>query len=106
MNVSRRNTHAWEERLLEHLTPEQRLGVALFAQTLRDACHPDYRGPAHAPLPKSSWQGKENTAFQAARVWLLTEREEVRWWLNLLNLPEVTYDRLIAAAGLREEDRR
>lgn len=97
------NAHTWEERLLHHLSPEQRLGVALFAQVLRDARHRDYGSPVWTP-PKSSWQGKENTCFHDARTWLLTQQAEVVWWLDLLGLPEGTYGHLLTAAGLVREE--
>lgn len=91
------------ECLPRRLSPEEHLGVQVLRQALWDAHHYDYTSPSVMRFPASSWQGRENQAFHEARAWFLTQEAEVRWWLDLLNLPATCYERLLAVAGLAEE---
>ena len=88
------------ERMLRELTPEQGLAVEVLRQAVWDAKHPVH---VHVPCV-GSWQWTQNQAFADARRWFLEQRAEVDTWLDLLGLPDITYARLLAEAGLAVPD--
>lgn len=95
--------NALHERMLRQMTPEQALGIEVLCQAIRDARHDDYTSASVLRYPATSWQGRENKAHRDARTWFLTQEAEVRWWLDMLELPEWCYAELLATAGLTQE---
>jgi hypothetical protein len=65
-----------------NVSPERQLIAAMIRQAVTDA----RRRPPNADT-------------FAARAWL-DDEPLIRWWLDVLNLPDMTYTRLRSAAGL------
>jgi lambda repressor-like predicted transcriptional regulator len=90
----RRVTHETSRRTATYpgpLSPEHALIRALFQVAVSDA------------RSKATYAHKSAQTIAEARAWL-RDREAVTWWIDLANLPEATYEALLAEAGLPCED--
>jgi hypothetical protein len=87
--AARRQEHRDDSLAHLGMSPEQTLIAALLRVAVNDA-----RSRAHSA-------SSDGARIAEARAWL-RNREAVMYWLDLADLPETTYERLLAMAGLEE----